>query len=189
MYDAMQLMRQLAGSHYLLGCGVPLASAFGLLDYCRIGADIHLSWEHQLLRWLRNRERVSTVLALRTVLGRHALDGRAWRNDPDVFLLRHENIALSPIQKETVLRVNTLLGSLLFTSDPLGNYDATQREYLEWMQAWKETPILAVRSLSADQYEIDTPKGCFGVNLSGQMTMGIPAYSCVPIRPRLSQQK
>lgn len=184
MYDAMQLMRQLAGSHYLLGCGVPLASAFGLLDYCRIGADIHLSWEHQLLSWLRNRERVSTVLALRTVLGRHALDGRAWRNDPDVFLLRHENIALSPIQKETVLRVNTLLGSLLFTSDPLGNYDVTQREYLEWMQAWKETPILAVRCLSADQYEIDTPKGCFGVNLSGQITMGIPAYSCVPIRPR-----
>jgi alpha-galactosidase len=122
MSDAMNFLRRLVGDKIILGCGVPLGSAFGLLDYCRIGADIHLSWEHKLLKFLRNRERVSTIIALRTTLSRWQLNNRAFQNDPDVFILRGKNHQLTDNQQNTVLTINSLLGNLLFTSDFLDDY-------------------------------------------------------------------
>lgn len=181
MHQALRALRQWAGDAWLLGCGLPLASGFGLLDYCRIGADIHLHWEHELLRGLRNRERVSTLLALRSVLGRWALDGRAWRNDPDVFLLRQENLRLSDTQKELVLRVNTLLGGLLFTSDPLHRANPEAERQLQWLHRWKNVQILGVECLETDIFTIRTSRGAFGVNLTGEMRRGYPPYSCMEL--------
>jgi alpha-galactosidase len=122
MSEALNFIRRLVGDKMLLACGVPLGSAFGLVDYCRIGADIHLSWEHRLLKFLGNRERVSTIVALRTVLGRWALNKRAFLSDPDVFILREKKHQLTDIQKDTIFKINALLGNLLFTSDFLGDY-------------------------------------------------------------------
>jgi alpha-galactosidase len=122
MSDALHFLRRLVGDKMLLACGVPLGSAFGLVDYCRIGADIHLSWEHKLLKFLGNRERVSTIVALRTILGRWALNKRAFFSDPDVFILREQKHELTKNQQDTVFKINTLLGNLLFTSDSVGDY-------------------------------------------------------------------
>jgi alpha-galactosidase len=122
MSDALNFLRRLVGDKILLGCGVPLGSAFGLMDYCRIGADIHLSWEHRLLKFLKNRERVSTIVALRTTLGRWELNGRAFQNDPDVFILREKKHQLTEVQQDTIVKINCLLGNLLFTSDCLDDY-------------------------------------------------------------------
>jgi alpha-galactosidase len=122
MSDALNFIRRLVGDKMLLACGVPLGSAFGLVDYCRIGADIHLSWEHRLLKFLGNRERVSTIVALRTVFGRWALNKRAFLSDPDVFILRDKKHQLTDIQQDTVFKINSLLGNLLFTSDVVSEY-------------------------------------------------------------------
>ncbi|KAI8384084.1 glycoside hydrolase superfamily [Blakeslea trispora] len=46
MWEAMELIRDLVGPNKLvLGCGVPLASAFRKVDYCRIGSDVAPWWE------------------------------------------------------------------------------------------------------------------------------------------------
>lgn len=71
---------------------------------------------------LFHRERVSTFNAIRNAIGRRHLNGRAFLNDPDVFLLREDNISLSETQKETLAVVNNIFGSLLFTSDSLKYY-------------------------------------------------------------------
>lgn len=123
MCDGMELIRELAGEKIVLGCGVPLGAAFGLVDYCRIGCDIALKWEDKLLKHvLRYRERVSTRSALDTAIGRRHLNYRAFINDPDVFLLRTSNIDLSADQKKTLFIVNLILGGLLFTSDNINEY-------------------------------------------------------------------
>ncbi len=155
MYEAMEFMRQLAGSKHILGCGVPLGSCFGLVEYCRIGGDIHLSWEHRLLSFLRHRERVSTVASLRSTLNRWALNGRAFHNDPDVFILRTAGQHLTPVQQQTVLTVNALLGNLLFTSDDTSEYNAEQvSEYMEAL-ALRGSHITAVSEWENDVYRID----------------------------------
>lgn len=155
MYEAMQWLRELSGGVPLLGCGVPLGSAFGLVDYCRIGADIHLRWEHGLLHWLRNRERVSTVLSLRSTLSRWALSGLAFWNDPDVFLLRDENLHLTPTQKQTIQWVNMLCGHLLFTSDDPRQYNAQQ--LADFCQIFDQATALptSVTRVAPDVYRID----------------------------------
>jgi hypothetical protein len=46
MWEAMDLIRDFVGPEKLvLGCGVPLATAFRKVDYCRIGSDVAPWWE------------------------------------------------------------------------------------------------------------------------------------------------
>ena len=154
MDAAMQLLRQLAGDTPLLGCGVPLGSAFGVVDYCRIGADIHLKWEHGLLKWAGHRERVSTLLSLRNTLNRWPFDHRAFLNDPDVFLLRKEKNQLTPDQQYTILLVNSLLGSVLFTSDYVNDYDELQWAEYEQALKWAEAEVREVKLYAQDVFLI-----------------------------------
>ncbi len=155
MHEAMEFLRKLVGPKKILGCGVPLGSAFGLADYCRIGSDIHLSWEHRLLKLLRFRERVSTLASLRSTLGRWQLNGRAFHNDPDVFILRNENQKLTPAQQQTVLTINALLGNLLFTSDDVGKYSPEQLAELEAALELRGSQIKRVFEIEKDVYKID----------------------------------
>jgi alpha-galactosidase len=122
MYEAMEFLREISGDKIILGCGVPLGCAFGLADYCRIGSDVSLSWDDRLLRGLHYRERVSTINALESTIGRRQLSGRAFFNDPDVFIIRAKNNKLTQNQRYTLLLLNLIFGGLVFTSDNIGEY-------------------------------------------------------------------
>lgn len=131
MHDIMRWLRKVIGDKIILGCGVPLSAAFGTTDYCRIGADVHLGWEMGVLKKLGNRERVSTILALRNAIYRRQLNGRAFINDPDVSILRNSKNWLTPTQRYTLFLINQLFGSLQFVSDNINHYDAeTMRLYV-----------------------------------------------------------
>ena len=54
---------------------------------------------------------------------RRQLDGRAFLNDPDVFILRDKHVSLTKEEKENLAIINGLFGSVLFTSDDIGKYD------------------------------------------------------------------
>ncbi len=155
MWEAMDFLRRQLGDRQMLACGVPLGSAFGLADICRVGGDVHLAWEHPLLAFLRHRERVSTLASLRATLGRWALNGRAFRSDPDVFMLRQENQRLTPVQQHTLLTINALLGGLLFTSDDVGAYSPEQRGELEEALYWQGSTVLSVQETGPDLFRID----------------------------------
>ncbi len=155
MFEAMDFLRKVAGTKKILACGVPLGAAFGLADYCRIGGDIHLSWEHRLLSFLRFRERLSTLLSLRSTLGRWQLNGRAFLNDPDVVILRRDHQRLTMEQQQTVLTVNALLGNVLFTSDDAGDYSPEQKAELEDAFDLRGSRVTSVLSLENDLYRID----------------------------------
>lgn len=180
MRDAMEFLRNLAGEKLLLGCGVPLASAFGEVDFCRIGADIHLSWEHNFLKIMGNRERVSTILALRTTLGRFQLSDRAFGNDPDVFMLRKQNNQLTETQRNTIFYVNILLGRVVFTSDDISTYDeATLQQYKEILN-YKKVKIIGIDYRDFDFYVIyfehEKVKKVAHVNLSDTPQYHLKAF-------------
>lgn len=131
MYDAMEFIRACVGDKIILGCGVPLAPSYGLVDFCRIGADISLTWKMSKL--FGTREGISTELTLNNTIFRRQLDNRAFRNDPDVFLLRDYKIKLNNEQKRIISTINKICGSLLFTSDRVSTYDESK------MKIFKET--------------------------------------------------
>jgi len=127
MAEAMDFLRECVGDKMILGCGVPLGSAFGTVEYCRIGPDVSLDWKGPWYFEYIHREKVSTKNAILNAIGRRHLDKRAFLNDPDVFLLRNDNIKMNFAQKEVLAKVNQLFGSLLFTSDLISQYDQTQK--------------------------------------------------------------
>ena len=142
MAEAMDFLRECAHDAQILGCGVPLASAFGKVDYCRIGCDVSLDWDDKPYMRLMHRERTSTKNCILNSVFRRQLNGRAFLNDPDVFLLRTDNTTMSDAQKQALAEINALTGSVLFTSDNFDSYSDSQKQKLEKMlelRDWKVT--------------------------------------------------
>ena len=79
---------------------------------------------------LAHRERISTKITLLNTIYRYPMDKYVFRNDPDVYLLRDDNINLSNKQKEALLKINFLCGALYFTSDNVINYNLEKRNLL-----------------------------------------------------------
>ena len=146
MAEAMDFLRDVCGDCQILGCGVPLASAFGRVEYCRIGPDMSLDFDDKFFMRPFHNERPSTLHTQRNTLYRRQLDGRAFRNDPDVFLLREENTALSDEQKHTLAVVNALFGSVLFGSDDFGKYDEKKRKLFAALCSLQNARVLAVEN-------------------------------------------
>ena len=140
MYRAMELLRKWCGDKLILGCGVPLMPAFGLVDYCRIGCDVSLDWDDVLYMRAFHRERVSTRHSLDNTLCRRQLNGRAFGNDPDVFFLRKENCKLTPTQKKQLAETNAQYGQVLLISDDPSSYTKEMRiEYERVRRIWSAT--------------------------------------------------
>ena len=128
MMRAVELLRRLCGDKLILGCGVPVMPAFGVVDYCRIGCDVGQDWNNSFLVRSANRETVSTRRAVLNSIFRRQLNGRAYLSDPDVFFLREDNIRLTAEEKYTLATVNSLFGGVLLCSDNMGRYSPSARE-------------------------------------------------------------
>lgn len=152
MCEAMDFIRECVGDKMILGCGVPLMPAFGKVEYCRIGADMDLKWKKNTFT---HREFVSTVNTLGNSIFRRQLNGRAFLNDPDVFLLREENMKCTFEQRKIIATVNKLFGSVLFTSDNVGNYRDEQMEKLLEVFSKDEIKILRAEFLAESKRVID----------------------------------
>ena len=126
MIRAMEFLRECCGKKLILGCGVPVMPAFGLVDYCRIGSDVGLDWDDLPPMRMLHRERVSTNHSINNTIFRRQLNGRAFGSDPDVFFLRDHNIRLSAQEKNYQAVLDALFGSVWLTSDNLNAYDAAR---------------------------------------------------------------
>ena len=137
MADAIDLLRTGVGEDTLiLGCGVPLGSAFGRVEYCRIGCDVGLDWNDKPLMRLLHRERISTKNSLGNTYGRAPLDGRAFSNDPDVFFLR-DGVKLTGAQRDELLFADADCGSVFLTSDDMALWsDAARARYAEALRVF-----------------------------------------------------
>lgn len=127
MADALELLRDAVADDVSFDlCGVPLMSALGRTEYCRIGCDVGLDWDDAPHMRLLHRERVSTKRSLHNTRGRAHLDGRAFRNDPDVFFLRHD-VELTDEQRSNLIGADAALGGMFLTSDDVSVWDEKQR--------------------------------------------------------------
>lgn len=154
MCEALDLLRKWVGPGLILGCGVPLGPAFGKVDFCRIGCDVGLDWNDKWWMHYMHRERISTKNAITNTIGRYHLTNRAFMNDPDVFLLRDDNIQLSVEERKLLAEVNGLLGDLLFTSDDLLNYQPWQNRLLKKTFSAQSNKIQDIQLIQPDVYKL-----------------------------------
>lgn len=152
MCDAMDFLRDCVGDKMILGCGVPLMPAFGKVDFCRVGADVALNWN---CRKYTIREDVSTPNTVNCTIFRRHLDNRAFLNDPDVFLLRDNNINLSFEQRKLLAKINSIFGKLLFVSDNVNDYSREQMSvFLDTIRK-KDVKIISAEYIEKDIINIE----------------------------------
>ncbi len=146
MTRAMELLREWCGDKLILGCGVPVMPAFGLVDYCRVSCDVSLDWDDERCEWHVHRERVSTRQAMVNTIFRRQLNGRAYGSDPDVFFLRDENLRLTPAQRDTLAAVNALFSQILLISDDPSHYSEEQKRRYRETLALRDAQDVAVEA-------------------------------------------
>lgn len=146
MREMMELIRNELGKDALiLVCGVPLSSCFGLADYARIGPDVSLKFDDAFYMKLFHRERISTKITLVNTIYRSYFNKIAFLNDPDVYLLRDDNIELNEKQKQSLAILNHLCGSLWMTSDDVSKYDEAKKKQLEEAKQYVGSEIIDIR--------------------------------------------
>ncbi len=156
MREALRLLRQ-ATPGRLLGCGVPLASAAGLCDFCRLGADTTPKWEDGLLSFARYRERPSTLGALRTVLNRWFMDGTLFILDPDVFLFGPGR--LTGTERRTIYDVLTTVGGMQSFSDSVGRLDPEAAAVVKRTFPLPPLEVRAVEENGPDFFTVTAERG------------------------------
>ncbi|MCR5808340.1 MAG: alpha-galactosidase [Clostridiales bacterium] len=147
MIRAMKLLRRVCGHHAILGCGVPVMPAFGLVEYCRISCDVSLDWNDKPWMRILHRERVSTKQAMGNTVFRRELNGRAYLSDPDVFFLRENNIRLSDARKLKLATVNALFGGVFLTSDNIGDYNGAAISDYRRLNALRGAEVKSVETV------------------------------------------
>ena len=158
MCEAMDFLRECVGDKLILGCGVPLGPAFGVVDACRISCDVDLSYGGKFYNSISiNNELPSAQNAINNSMFRRHLNGRAFLNDPDVFFLRDHNLTFTWEQKLLLAKINNLFGRVLFVSDDAGEYSEAELEVLKKTFRESDVKILDVKCVGAradGNYEI-----------------------------------
>lgn len=117
---------------FLLGCGMPLGPAVGVVDGMRIGPDVAPFWSNRLLRRATSDEAgITTRGALRNALTRSPLHGRLWANDPDCVMVREDETKLTEAEVRTQAAISGLTDGMLVSSDRLALVPPERVELLQ----------------------------------------------------------
>ena len=130
-FEAYNFLREILKDKIILGCGANIISSYTNFDYLRIGPDVSLIFDDVRYMRMFHRERISTKVTLQNTIYRYFFNDHLFGNDPDVFLLRDENIHLSFEQRRALTTINAIFGSLLMTSDDIATYHEKQKEVLD----------------------------------------------------------
>ena len=114
----------------ILGCGAVLFNVIDNFDYVRIGCDVTIDFVDPVYSKLPLAEVPSTKMSIQNTINRFVFNDRLFGNDPDVFLLRDDNITLTKDQKRTLAIINAICGQILLTSDDIGKYDEEKNKLL-----------------------------------------------------------
>ncbi len=194
MHEAMKFLREEClddneinggGQKLLLGCGVPIVSALGYVEACRIGCDVDLTYKPRFYGKCTNEEIVSAENAMNNTIWRSHLDGNFFLADPDVFFLRGEKaperteeakkiagkgkkyravgegkgVIFTDGEKDMLRKINSTFGSVLFVSDNAGESGYDTKALRE---AYTENPrrdIKVIERTSRDVIEVTFGNG------------------------------
>ena len=166
--EAYSFLRSILKDKIILGCGAHVMNSFGNFDYLRIGPDVSLVFDDVAYMKMFHRERISTKVTLQNTIYRSFMNKRLFGNDPDVFLLRDDNISLTKQQRRALITINALFGSVLMTSDNIASYDDKKKELLKKsLELFKEGKVLSYETrghLIRVKYELKGEEHAFTYN-------------------------
>jgi alpha-galactosidase len=165
--EGLDVIRQAAGSSFILGCGAPLLPSIGFVDGMRVGEDTAPFWKTEM----SSIQGPNAYYALRNPILRSFMHKKWWLNDPDCLLLRRTNTGLSANECELYARTAGALDNMIIESDDLELVDAWGRGLLNEAIRLKGGYVRVRGLLEDDVYLVDSwggPSGIFrfAANLS-----------------------
>ncbi|MBO4667673.1 MAG: alpha-galactosidase [Bacilli bacterium] len=159
---AYQLLRDILKGKLILGCGANIINSYKKFDYLRVGPDVSLIFDDIWVMRFLHRERISTKVTLQNTIYRSIFNKHLFFNDPDVFLLRDDNIKLSKDQRRALTKLNALFGGVLMTSDNIKEYDDEKKAILdEALNIFNKGNVVGYKTcgqLIEIEYEVDGKK-------------------------------
>lgn len=175
MYETMKFFRECVGDKLILGCGMPLASGWGLVDMCRTGCDVDLTYKPRFYTKHTNQEIICTQNSIYNTVFRRHLNGRAFALDPDVFFARNGNLKFDAEQKKILAKVNSMMGGVCFVSDDVSTYDREGKALFEDAIQKKDTQVLSCEKIGNNviiKYIEDGQEGIFGFDIAKGKIIG-----------------
>jgi len=165
--EGLDVIRQAAGSSFILGCGAPLLPSIGFVDGMRVGEDTAPFWKPDM----SSIQGPNAYYALRNPILRSFMHKKWWLNDPDCLLLRRTETSLSANEIGLYARTAGALDNMIIESDDLELVDAWGRGLLNEAIRLKGGHVRVRGLLEDDVYLIDSwggPSGIFrfAANLS-----------------------
>lgn len=134
-------LRSILKNKLILGCGANLFNSYNNFDYLRVGCDVSFDFDDKFYMRLLHRERNSTKNTILNTIYRSIFDNHLFLNDSDVFLLRDTNTTMSLETRKALIKINSLLSSVLMTSDDISEYDEVKKKILdEALEAFYNKP-------------------------------------------------
>lgn len=124
-------LRNILKDKLILGCGANLFNSYNNFDYLRVGCDVSFDFDDKPYMRLLHRERNSTKNTILNTIYRSIFDNHLFLNDSDVFLLRDTNTTMSFETRKALIKINSLISSVLMTSDDIASYDEAKQKVLE----------------------------------------------------------
>jgi alpha-galactosidase len=122
----LEIIREVVGDRFVLGCGAPFAPSVGLVDGMRVGPDTAPEWAHADVHGAEP----SLLNAIRSTLAHGWMHRRWYVNDPDCLIVRRENSKLTPAEVETWASVVALSGGMVILSDDLSRLEPDRADII-----------------------------------------------------------
>jgi alpha-galactosidase len=107
---------------FLVGCGLPLGQAVGVVDAMRVSGDVAPYWEAKMQLPGFEEAGVGTRNAIASGLLRAPMHRRLWVNDPDCVMLRPTDTELTAAQRDVLATSVLGGGAFVLLSDDLSLY-------------------------------------------------------------------
>jgi alpha-galactosidase len=118
----LNMIREVAGDRYVLGCGAPFAPSVGLVNGMRIDPDIERFWRNEHRE--RNGSEPALLNAIRSTLAHGWMHNRLWVNDPDPLIVREGNSDLTLPEVQSWASIVALSGGVVQLSDDMSSLES-----------------------------------------------------------------
>jgi len=140
----LEAIREAAGDEtYILGCGVPLGPAMGLVNGARISGDTAPYWHSTIQSELLGHATAPGVPnAARVMFSRYFMHRSFWLSDPDCLMSRFSNTKLGGDEVLTHAACVALTGGPLVISDRLGELTEDSIRLIQQLIPPVDTPAV-----------------------------------------------
>lgn len=129
----LEIIREVIGDRFLIGCGAPIGPSVGLVDAMRVSDDGLEKWHNPIWEWLERDYGVKSVSGrIRNNIQRSVMHRKLWLNDPGCLLVHDRNTDLNLSEVRTLITHQGMTGGFLSLGD---NLTRLSRERLDWVKA------------------------------------------------------